>query len=288
MSKMRRRERRQEMRPTDAPKGFRPSKIHGQNLLIDDETLALIVDYAEIESSDNILEIGAGTGRLTRLIAPLCGSMLAVEIDADLVFQVRKIVKHHKHVKVMRRDVRSIDLETIFPGETYSVLGNLPYNIGTPTTVDLLQSNHRPYRLTVMLQLEVAQRMCAKPGSMSLLSLLIQSFGSPELLFQVPPDAFWPVPKVHSALVRIVSNGVAADDPIVSAYLMLARHAFAGRRKKIHNSLSAGLHISVESVRELCSESVIDPNIRPQELDLAAWRRLGQTMLDSHLVAPKS
>jgi len=283
--KVRNRKSRRRDRPSDAPKGFRPSKLRGQNLLIDDEVLATIVHHADIRPSENILEIGAGTGRLTELIAPLCGALLAVEIDADLVFQLRRLVKRHRHVKVMRRDIRSIDTATIFPDESYSVLGNLPYSIGTPTTVNLLQSNHRPVRLTVMLQLEVAQRMCAKPGSMSLLSLLIQSFGSSRLLLKVPSDAFWPIPKIDSALVRIISNEVPADDPIVCSYLLLARHAFASRRKKLHNSLAAGLHISVGEVRSLCSESNVDPNVRPQELDLASWRRLGKTLLGTNFVS---
>ncbi len=253
------------------PRGFRPRRGRGQNLLIDDDVVEAIAEAAALDGDSQILEIGAGTGLLTRALAQRAGSILAVEVDAELVLELRSQFKGYRNVSILRRDARQLDLDSIYPGSEYQVVANLPYSVGTPLVVDLIRSVHHPRTLTVMLQLEVAKRLCAQPGQWSNLTVMTRPFCQAQILFTVPPAAFWPRPKVTSAVLRIVTNDEDRSDPQIARAVFVARHAFAQRRKQLINSLSAGLRLDRPATAELLAAAAIDPAQRPAELSIEQW-----------------
>ncbi len=260
-----------------APRGFRPRRARGQNLLVDDAVVDQIVAAAQIEADANVLEIGAGTGVLTRPLAGLAREVIAVEVDAELAIALRRALRGYPNVAVLRRDARALELEQIFPDRPYQVVANLPYSVGTPLLVDLLHSRNRPARLTVMLQREVAERICAEPGDWSALTVMTRPFGEARIEFLVPPSAFWPRPKVTSAVISINTNDRDRRDPQLASAIWLSRHAFAQRRKKLINSLAAGLNVDRETVTGMLAAAGIDPDDRPANLDLGAWLRLADS-----------
>jgi 16S rRNA (adenine1518-N6/adenine1519-N6)-dimethyltransferase len=261
------------------PRGFRPNRRRGQNLLLDQSIADRIVGDADLPPGANVLEIGAGSGVLTNRLARVAGSLAAVEVDYELAAALRDTTKKFDNVKVIRADAREIDVPLLFEGAPFHVVANLPYSVGTPLTVDLVKDEYRPVTLTVMLQREVADRMCAGPGDMALLSVLVQSFAAAGKLFEVPPKAFWPRPKVHSAVVRLVTNEVDADEPLVRAAVFLARLGFASRRKMLHNSLAGGLRWESERVTDTCRKAGVESSIRPEELGLDEWQKLAEAFV---------
>lgn len=233
-----------------------------------------ILAAARVEPDSAVLEIGAGTGVLTRALAGRAERVVAVEIDPELAIALRRRLRGYRNVAVLRRDARALDLEQIFPDRPYQVVANLPYSVGTPLLVDLLHSRNRPRRLTVMLQREVAERICAEPGDWSALTVMTRPFGDPRIEFTVPPSAFWPRPKVTSAVISVETTARDRADPQVASAIWLSRHAFAQRRKKLINSLAAGLRLERDAVIGLLAAAGIDPDDRPANLDLPAWLAL--------------
>ncbi len=216
---------------------------------------------------------------LTTRLAATAGRLAAVEVDHDLAASLRESVRALQNVKVIRADAREIVTELLFGGESFHVVANLPYSVGTPLMVDLVQSDYRPATLTLMLQLEVAERVCAVPGEMGLLSLLVQSFATADKLFEVPAGAFWPRPKIHSAVIRLVTNRVSAADLLVKTTIFLAKLAFASRRKMLHNSLAGGLRREADEITAICTGAGLKSSIRPQELALDDWRKLAEKFI---------
>ena len=257
-----------------APRGFRPRRARGQNLLVDAGVVEQIIAAARIEPDSAVLEIGAGTGVLTRALAGVAEQVIAVEIDAELAIALRRRMRGYPNVAVLRRDARALDLEQIFPDRPYQVVANLPYSVGTPLLVDLLHSRNRPRRLTVMLQREVAERICAGPGDWSALTVMTRPFGDSRIEFLVPPKAFWPRPKVTSAVITVDTTGRDRKDPQIASAIWLSRHAFAQRRKKLVNSIAAGLRLERDAAVNLLEAAGIDPDDRPANLDLPDWLAL--------------
>ena len=266
-------------RPSGVPAGFRPNRRRGQNLLVDLSIAGRIIRSARLPAGANVLEIGAGSGVLTTRLAADAGRLAAVEVDYNLAESLRQSVGSMKNVKVIRADAREVVTELLFDCAPYHVVANLPYSVGTPLRVDLVKSGYRPDTLTLMLQLEVAERVCAAPGDMGLLSVLIQSFATPEKLFEVQSSAFWPRPKVQSAVIRLVTNQVSADDSLVQATIFLSKLGFASPRKMLHNSLAGGLRRDTDEIMAVCERAGIASSIRPQELSLDDWRKLAEELI---------
>ena len=262
-----------------APPRSRPARARGQNLLIDSNVARRVVEAAALPPDATVLEIGAGTGMLTRELAAVARTVVAVEIEYSLAQRLRISMSRLTNVNVIRADARKINIRDLLDGAKYHVVSNLPYSVGTPLTIDLLQSDYRPQTLTIMLQLEVARRICAEPGDMSVLSVIAQSFSEPRFAFEVAPESFKPKPKVRSGVIRLTTNSVSRDDIVTNTSIHLARHAFAGRRKKMQNSIAAGLRLSPAEAADLCTAAGIDPGLRPQEIPLSLWRNLAEVAL---------
>src|SRR5215469_7116487 len=183
--------------------GIRPNKAFGQNFLIDRSVLDKILEASAIELDDEVLEVGAGTGVLTRELARHAGRVVAVEIDRDMLRLLGETTSSYPNVELVARNLLQINPDEIFAQRPYKLVANLPYYITAPTFRHFLECENPPCLLVVMVQLEVAQRIVAAPGDLSLLAVSIQFYGQPRVVARVPANAFYPAPKVDSAILRV-------------------------------------------------------------------------------------
>lgn len=261
--------------------GFRFSKSMGQNFLIEDWVPRDIADSAGLDKSKGVLEIGPGIGPLTYQLAQRAGKVAAVELDRSLLPILSETLEEFDNVHIISGDVMKLDLATLvteeFSGMTVHACANLPYNITTPVITKLLESGLFP-SITVMIQREVAKRICALPGSpdFGAFSLFCQYHARCEYLFEVPPECFLPAPKVTSAVIRMT----LLPEPPVScdkdALFSLIRAAFAQRRKTLLNALSAayGSRFSKDELRSLILECGLSETVRGERLSLDDYARL--------------
>lgn len=227
-----------------------------------------------------MIEIGAGLGGLTAELAERAGRLVAIELDEALVRYLRRRFAE-TNVTIVQGDALDVSpAELLAQAELsgpYVVAGNLPYAIAQPLLRHLLEAQPPPKRLVVMVQAEVAESIVAGPGAMSLLGVSIQLYGEPRLLFHVPPSAFYPPPKVRSAVLRIdVAAQLRAGVRDVDAFFRLARAGFSARRKQLRNALSHGLRIDVATAGELLADAAVDPTLRAQALPLESWEALAR------------
>jgi 16S rRNA (adenine1518-N6/adenine1519-N6)-dimethyltransferase len=256
--------------------GLRPRKGLGQNFLGDVALLTRIADAAELTPADTVLEIGAGLGTLTRLLAARAGHVIAVEVDADLAHVLREQVGELPNVRIVQGDVLALDPgELVGPVVEYKVVGNLPYYITSALLRHMLEATPRPCLLVVTVQREVAQRIMAGPGEMSLLALGVQVYGVPRIVAQIPAGAFFPRPKVDSAVLRIdISERPRVGDVDVAALFRLARAGFGQKRKTLRNALRGGLDRPVAEIEQGLRAAGIDARRRAETLDLEEWAEL--------------
>ena len=238
-----------------------------------------IVDATDISVGDVVVEIGPGNGALTHhlvgAINEVGGSLVLVELDVKYAERMVDRYGDEADVRVICADARDLDfgeLPELSDGKRYKVVANLPYYAGTPIVRSFLERGRRPERMVVMLQREVARDMCAKVGKMSLLSLAVQIYAKPRSLFTVPPSAFRPPPKVHSTVIELVPRPAPlVPESDVDDLFKLARSAFLGRRKQLHNSLANGLSLATEEVKEMTAAAGIDSERRPATLSIDEW-----------------
>ncbi len=260
-------------------RGAAPRKALGQHWLVDRRILERIASAADFTEGDTVIEVGAGTGLLTSLLAARAARLVAVEIDPRLCLALRSRFAGQANVAVVEGDVLAKAPEEIVAEGggrmPYVVVGNLPYFIGTAIVRRFLRAVARPRWLIVTLQAEVAESMAAPPGRMTYLSVETQMWAEPRVLFYIPARAFRPPPKVRSAVLRLdvlESPRVEVDD--AEAFLSLARAGFAAPRKHIRNSLAIGLRVDARESARLLAEAGIDPSARPAELTMDDWRSL--------------
>jgi 16S rRNA (adenine1518-N6/adenine1519-N6)-dimethyltransferase len=251
---------------------MRPNKAFGQNFLIDRSVLTNIVEAAEIAESDEILEVGAGTGVLTRELAQRAQRVVAVEIERDMLELLSETTATYKNVELVAQNLLYLQPDQVFGQTPYKLVANLPYYITAPTFRHFLEDTNPPRLLVVMVQLEVAQRIVAKPGDLSLLAVSIQFYGEPRIIARVPAQSFYPAPKVDSAILRI---DVKPQAPLTheerDRFFRIVQAGFSERRKQLHNSLTHGLHHKNEHIRAWLSEAGIDPSRRAETLSIPEW-----------------
>ncbi len=255
--------------------GITPKKSLGQNFLQDPNALEKIAAAAEISSTDQVLEVGPGTGALTVKLAQRAGRLVAVEIDGRLIPVLERQVGDFPHVEILHKDILDVDLGDLFGEKPYKVVANLPYYITSAILRHLLEAEHRPERLVLTVQQEVAERLVAKPGEMSLLSVSAQFYGQLSIVGKISPSAFWPSPAVASAIVRIdVFPTPAVDVPDSGLFFDVVRAGFGQKRKQLKNSLSSGLDCSQLEAARLLEQAGIDPMRRAETLSLPEWGAL--------------
>lgn len=265
---------------------LRPEKRLGQNFLIDPEALERVVAAAEIEPTDVILEVGAGLGTLTQRLAGLAGRVVAVEYDRRLEPVLRETVGREPRVEILIADILRLDLGRLLAHQAFKVVANIPYQITSHLIRRLLESESAPRRLVLTVQREVADRVMAGPGDMNLLALGVQAYGEPRLMARIPATSFYPAPRVESAVLRIDVRVPPRMTPErAQAVFRVARAGFAQPRKKLRNSLAAGLRISPPEVERRLTEVGISPAARAEHLSLEDWERIAEVWAKASLEA---
>jgi len=249
--------------------GIKPNKGLGQHFLVDRPSLEAIMDAAGATKTDTVLEIGPGLGVMTRPLAERAGRVVAVETDRILADLLRRDAP--ANLQVVEEDFLNYDLGQL-PSK-YKVIANIPYYLTSKIFRLLIESPNPPSVVSVLIQKEVAQRITARPGNLSILALSVQYYGTPELIRIVERHKFWPAPEVDSAVLRITLTGPAfpADAPRL---FRLIKAGFGEKRKQLRNALSGGLNLDATLAAEIIAEAGLLPTARAQELDLASWHRL--------------
>jgi len=268
--------------------GLAPRKALGQNFLVDELALARIAEAARVEPGDTVLEVGAGPGGLTaELVARVGqnGHVVAVEIDEELADLARRRVPSER-LDVLAADVLDFEAPELLAeggaASPYIAVGNLPYYITQPVLRRLLEAEPPPERIVVLVQRELARRIVGGEGRESLLSLVVRLYGDAELVLELPPSAFWPPPKVHSALVRVertVQPPLALAPGEREALVLLLRAGFSAPRKQLHNVLPGALALPADVLAPALAEAGIEPSLRAQHLALTDWARLLRVLL---------
>src|SRR3989304_4434772 len=222
--------------------GLRADKSFRQNFLQDASALEKIANAAEISGDDCVLEIGPGLGSLTRYLAVSAKEVTTVELDADLLPPLRAVLSPYPNVRVVHGDILKLSISELISRPNYIVAANIPYNITSAILRHLLEGDIKPRRIVLTVQKEVAERICAKPGDLSLLALSVQVYGKPGIVATVPANSFHPAPKVDSAILRIDIN----DQPLIpsvflNSFFKYIKAGFAQKRKMLRNSIASGL-----------------------------------------------
>jgi 16S rRNA (adenine1518-N6/adenine1519-N6)-dimethyltransferase len=226
-----------------------------------------------------VLEIGCGLGSLTGLIARASKQVFAVELDKRLAEIARATLRDRTNVRVVHADILKITPSELGLPEAYVVAANIPYYVTSPILQHLLGSRPRPRRIVLTVQKEVAERICADPPKMSVLAISVQIHGRPELIGSIPAAAFYPAPKVDSAIVRIdCYDQPLVPEPALPEFFKVVKAGFAQPRKMLRNSLSSGLRTNVPQSSALLQGVDIDPQRRAETLSLADWIRLSEAI----------
>jgi len=277
---------RRDARAALAAAGLRPRKRLGQHFLADPGVVRRIVETAAIPSGGAVLEIGPGLGALTDALAAAAAKLWLVEVDAGLAARLRERYADRPHVVVIEGDVLALPLADLVP-DTATVVANLPYNIGTQVIFRLLDLRTRFPRAVVMLQREVADRLAAKPDTSDwgVLSVIVQTWAEVRIAFGVSKRSFVPPPQVASAVVELrwhATPRVDVGDP--AAHREVVRAAFGQRRKTLRNALgalSARWGIDGAGLAAACAAAGVDPGVRAETLDVAAFGRLTRALLET-------
>jgi len=260
---------------------LQPRKSLGQNFLHDEGVAARILAAARLSPSDHVLEVGPGLGILTQGLAQHAAHVVAIELDDRLVQVLRKTLAHLPNVEVLHGDILQANPEDLIPsGVPYKVVANLPYYITSAVTRHVLEATIRPRLLVIMVQREVAERMTAGPGDMSLLAVSVQYYGAPRLVARVRSGAFYPRPEVDSAIVRIdVHDELPAYGDTPDQFFRVVKAGFSQRRKQIRNSLSSGLSLDRNEVASALEAHGLDEKRRPQTFSVEEWGEVCEAML---------
>lgn len=260
---------------------LRPHKGLGQNFLIDQAALRKLTEAAEIEPLAEVLEIGPGVGSLTVWLAGAARRVVAVELDGQLMPILEQVLAEAKNVSLVHGDILKIKPESLLESDGYLVVANIPYYITSAIIRHLLESKPRPARLVLTMQREVAERICAQIGDLSLLALSVQVYGHPRAVLRIPAGAFYPAPKVDSVTLRVDLYPQPLVPPEnLPTFFRLAKAGFSQKRKTLRNALAGSLGWNRQQINDLLEQAEIDPQRRAETLSLDEWKRLTDEYLD--------
>lgn len=252
-----------------------PKKSLGQHWLKDASVLKQIVDQADVNGDDTVLEIGPGPGGLTNELLSRGASVIAVEVDEYWA----SALDDHDRLLVVQQDIRRFDLGQLPPN--YKVVANLPYYLTSYVLQLLTTADHQPSQITVLIQKEVAERIAASPGQLSILALAMQLFGRVQLGPTVAPRYFEPPPKVDSQVLTLIKHQTPLTDNDPAQVIKIIKLGFASKRKTLINNLASSLPLTKPQLKELMQQLDIAENVRAQELTIKQWDQL-TTKLSSH------
>ena len=255
-------------------------KQRGQHLLVNRDILDRIVKAAGLGPESQVLEVGPGIGTLTVALSQVASRVVAIEIDRRMIGVLHETVTA-PNVDIVEGDALEIDPGPLFAGYPYVMVANLPYGIATPLIRRLLNApaDRRPTELVVMVQREVARRMAAQPGDLSLLGVAVQLLADVELLFDVPPESFFPPPEVMSSVVRLRPLPGYRVPPLPSEtrFFQTVTAGFGNKRKQLHNALGT-LGVGTERIVAALAAAQVDTHRRAETLTLAEWSALSAAL----------
>jgi len=263
---------------------IQPVRQKGQNFLIDQAVLKKIVEAAELGKDDIVLEVGPGLGILTEELVKKAKKVISVELDQKFFEFLKTKFSGVNNLELINGDILELGIRNYELGIRYKIVANLPYNITSRFLKKFLTAEHKPAAMTLLVQKEVAQRICARPGQMSLLSVSVQLYGQPEIVAIVGRDNFWPKPEVDSAILKIsaIKNQPALAEFLAGiteeTFWQLVRIGFSSRRKQLQNNLTSGLKIPSVEVKNLLKKANFNPQIRAQNLSVRDWITLARKL----------
>lgn len=256
---------------TDPP----TKKSLGQHWLRDENALRAICEAADVQSEDTVLEIGPGLGTLTELLVRRAKSVIAVELDEKLADELHGHIQAD-NLQVVKQSILEFDLTSLPPN--YKIAANIPYYLTSNLIRVISETSNPPAMAVILVQKEVAQRVAARPGDMSLLSVTAQFYWQVSLDREVPAELFEPPPKVDSQILILARHAKPLLETDPQKFFRTVKAGFSQRRKTLLNSLSAGLHLDKEEVKRFCNDAGIDSGRRPQTLSLEEWYSLRQAI----------
>ena len=267
--------------------GFTLSKGFGQNFIVNPGVCPKIVETAGIGPEWGVLEVGPGIGVLTRELARRAARVVAVEVDNRLPPLLAETLAGYDNVEIVMQDILKVDIAALirekFAGMPVAVCANLPYYITSPILMRLLEEKLPIRQITVMVQKEAAERICAAPGTRQAgaISYAVAYYAKPQVLFSVQPGSFYPPPKVTSAVIRLeVHPEPPVPVPDEAAYFRLVRAAFGQRRKTAANAISAGLGVPKARVTAALEQAGLPATARPEQLTLEQFAALSRAMAE--------
>ena len=252
-----------------------PKKSLGQNFLVDPNGLNKVLQAAQLNPEDTVLEIGAGLGSLTYLLAQQAKYVVAVELDKRLIPPLTEVLAGFENIKIKQGDMLELSPDALLGTARYVVVANIPYYITSALIRHLLEADHKPTRMVLTVQQEVAERILVRDGKMSLLALSVQVYGKPELKARIPAGCFYPPPEVDSAVLSIELY----EEPLIPSgsldlFFKLAHAGFAQKRKTLRNTLATGMNESPAWAEKLLTAAGIDPQRRAETLSMQEWKQL--------------
>ena len=282
-----------EMDLTDKTQLLQYLKQHGiwankglsQNFLINRGALEKIVDCAELNSEDSVIEVGPGVGTLTTELVQKASKVIAIEKDEKLAqllnCYIAKLLENNETIKqfnnkinLLKGDILQINIPELVGENKYKVVANIPYAITSKIIKLFLTQKNKPNAIVLLVQKEVAERIVATPGEMSVLAISVQLFGSPEIVDIVPKESFFPSPKVDSAILKIKIEGSKLKVQEEKEFFRLVNIGFSSKRKKLINNLVGGYHLDRKNVFDIIKKIGLSSDVRAQELSIENWIEL--------------
>jgi 16S rRNA (adenine1518-N6/adenine1519-N6)-dimethyltransferase len=259
--------------------GIKPKKGMGQNFLVNEGVYKKLVSALELRPDDTVIEVGPGLGTLTELLAASGATVIAIEKDDRLSEYLRSKFENQKNVKIRNEDILEFDTKTqdLAPN-TYKLAGNIPYYLTSRLLKIVFENWPRPELLVLMLQKEVAQRICAKPPKMSLLAVSVQYYSEPKAVSYVSRGSFYPAPEVDSAIIKLTTKELRSrEGNSTKNFFKVVKSGFAKKRKQLVNNLATGLKIAKSEIESKLTTAGIDPRRRAETLIISEWQKITDT-----------
>ena len=256
-----------------------PSKRLGQNFLIKKSVLKKIIEAANLSSKDIVLEIGPGIGTLTQELAKRVKKVIAIEKDKKMIEILKETLKDFKNVKIIQGDILKFELKAqILEPKVYKIVANLPYYLTSPVIRKFLETSEiQPQKMVLMVQKEVAERICSEPPRMNLLAVSVQFYGKPEIVSLISKKSFYPQPKIDSAILKITPL-INDEKKLINTdlFFKIVRAGFSQPRKQLVNNLADMLKLSKEKIKIWLLKNKIKPTQRAETLSIEDWIRLAE------------
>jgi len=257
---------------------YKPSKKLGQNFLADRKVLDRIIEVANISKDDTVLEIGPGQGSLTYALCQKAGKVIAVEKDEGLFDYLENKFSNINNLELVNKDILEF-LSSEFRIQNYKIVANIPYYLTSFLLRKIFSLESKPLEMILMVQKEVAERICSKYGEMNLLAISVQMFAEPEILFYVSKNSFWPKPKVDSAVIKLkvhlVKSSLREFNRVnEEKFFDLVKAGFSSKRKLLANNLHDKLGVSKNDIYDIFKEINLNVKARAQDLNIKDWQNL--------------